>query len=109
MFVGYSPNHAGDTFWMWDPETKQVHVSRDIIWLNKMYFNRTTEWINVPRNNFTGNNEYDSDNVQLENENNNNNNEYEDISNEIEYIDENKNENNKIITTRSGRVIRLSS
>jgi hypothetical protein len=31
MFVGYSPNHTGDTFRMWDPENKQVHVSRDII------------------------------------------------------------------------------
>jgi hypothetical protein len=40
MFVGYSPNHAGDTFRMWDPETKQVHVSRDILWLNKMYSTR---------------------------------------------------------------------
>jgi hypothetical protein len=53
---------------MWGPETKQVHVSRDIIWLNKIYFNKTTEWINVPRNNFTSNNDYDSNNVQLENE-----------------------------------------
>jgi hypothetical protein len=107
MFVGYSPNHAGDTFWMWHPETKRVHVSRDIIWLNKMYFNQTTEWINVPRNNFTSNNDYDSDNVQLENEINNDKD--EEISNEIEPIDENKNENNKTITTRSGRVIRLPS
>jgi hypothetical protein len=109
MFVGYSPNHAGDIFRMWDPETKRVHVSRDIIWLNKMYFNQTTEWINVPRNNFTSNNDYDSDNVQLENENNNNSNEDEEISNEIEPINKNKSENNERITTRSGRVIRLPS
>jgi hypothetical protein len=74
---------------MWHPETKQVHVSRDIIWLNKMYFNKTTEWINVSRKNFTSNNDYDSNNVQLENENNNNNNEDEEISNEIEFIDKN--------------------
>jgi hypothetical protein len=106
MFVGYSPNLAGDTFRMWDPETKQVHVSRDIIWLNRMYFNQTREWINVPRNNFTSNDDYDSDNVQLKNENNNNN-EDEEISNEIEPIVKNKNKNNERITTRSGRVIQL--
>jgi hypothetical protein len=109
MFVGYSPNHAGDTFRMWDLETKQVHVSRDILWLNKMYFNQTTEWINVPRNNFTGNDDYDSDNIQFENENNNDNNENEEISNKIESINKNNNESNKTITTRSGRVIRLPS
>jgi hypothetical protein len=56
MSVGYRPNYVGGTFRMWDPETKQVHVSRDIIWLNRIFFNQMIEWINVPRNNFTSNN-----------------------------------------------------
>jgi hypothetical protein len=37
MFVGYSPNHGEDTYRTWDPETKQAHLSRDILWLNKFF------------------------------------------------------------------------
>jgi hypothetical protein len=38
MFVGYCLNHTGDTFRMWDPDTKRVHLSRDIIRTGRMYF-----------------------------------------------------------------------
>ena len=38
MMVGYAKQHAGDTYRMWDPNTKRVHVTRDVIWLNKMFF-----------------------------------------------------------------------
>jgi hypothetical protein len=38
MFEGYSPEHNGDTRRMWDPDTKRVHLSRDIVWLNYMFF-----------------------------------------------------------------------
>jgi hypothetical protein len=79
MFVGYIQNLSGDTFWIWDPEAKQLHLSIDIIGLNKMYINKTIEWINVPRNNFTNNDDYDSKNVQFENENNNDNKRREEI------------------------------
>jgi hypothetical protein len=105
MFVGYSPNHADDTFQMHDPKTEQVHLSRDIIWLNKIYFNKTLEWMNVPRNNFTTNDDYDSKNFQLKNEKKNDNNEDEETSNEIETIDEYENKDNEKVTTQSGRVI----
>jgi hypothetical protein len=37
-FVGYCLNHAGDTSRMWDPDTKRVHLSRDIVWTGRMYF-----------------------------------------------------------------------
>jgi hypothetical protein len=30
---------------MWDPDTKQVHLSRDIVWLNKMFFEKSPDWI----------------------------------------------------------------
>ena len=38
MFVGYSPQHAGDCYRMFDPETKRIHVSRDIKWLNRLMY-----------------------------------------------------------------------
>jgi hypothetical protein len=38
MFVGYCFNQAGDTFRMWYPDTKLVHLSHDIVWTGRMYF-----------------------------------------------------------------------
>jgi hypothetical protein len=38
MFVGYPHNHASDTFCMWDPRSRRIHITRDVIWLNKMVF-----------------------------------------------------------------------
>ena len=38
MFVGYSPVHAGDCYRMFDPVTKMIHVSRDVRWLDRMYY-----------------------------------------------------------------------
>jgi hypothetical protein len=38
MFVGYPDNHAGDTYEMLNLETRRVMITRDVIWLNRMYF-----------------------------------------------------------------------
>ena len=38
MFVGYSMDHAGDCYRMFNPKTNRVHITRDIKWLNRMYF-----------------------------------------------------------------------
>ena len=38
MMVGYALDHPGDTYRMWDKRTKRVHVTRDVIWLRRMYF-----------------------------------------------------------------------
>lgn len=38
MFVGYALDHAGDCYRMWDPKTGRIHVTRDIIWLKRMFF-----------------------------------------------------------------------
>jgi hypothetical protein len=38
MFVGYPDLHASDNYRMWDPRSKRVHITRDVIWLNKMFF-----------------------------------------------------------------------
>jgi hypothetical protein len=48
MFVGYCLNHAGDTFRLWDPDTKRVHLSQDIVWTGKMYFNTYQSTIEGP-------------------------------------------------------------
>ncbi len=35
IFVGYSPEHAEGVYRMYNPETGQVRISRDIRWFNK--------------------------------------------------------------------------
>ena len=37
IFVGYTENHAGDVYRLYNPTTKQVILSRDVIWHNKIY------------------------------------------------------------------------
>ena len=39
MFVCYMDDHDGDVYGMWNPNTGRVTVTRDIIWLQRMYFN----------------------------------------------------------------------
>ena len=43
VMVGYALQHPGDTYQMWDPTTKMVHVTRDVRWLNRMYFGTENE------------------------------------------------------------------
>ena len=40
MFVGYALNHDGDCYRMWDPRTEGVHVTRDVIWLKRMFYEK---------------------------------------------------------------------
>lgn len=40
MFVGYALEHTGDSCRMYNHETSKVHLTRDIKWLNRMYFKR---------------------------------------------------------------------
>ena len=40
MLVGYAIDHDGDVYRMWNPKTKLIHESRDVIWLNRMYYRR---------------------------------------------------------------------
>ena len=39
MFVYYMDDHDGDVYGMWNPNTGRVTVTRDIFWLQRMYFN----------------------------------------------------------------------
>jgi hypothetical protein len=38
MFVGHSADHDGDCYEMWYPKTNRVYTTRDVIWLNCMYY-----------------------------------------------------------------------
>jgi hypothetical protein len=38
MFVGYATDHAGDVYYMWNPKTNGFHVTRDIVWLKRMFY-----------------------------------------------------------------------
>ena len=40
IFIGYTTHHAGDCYRMWNPETRKVHTTRDVLWLHRMYFRR---------------------------------------------------------------------
>jgi hypothetical protein len=40
MFVGYAQDHTGDTYRMWNQATNGVHITRDVIWLKRMYFTK---------------------------------------------------------------------
>ena len=43
MMVGYAENHSGDCYRMYDPSTRKVHATRDILWLRKMYHDENGE------------------------------------------------------------------
>ena len=38
MFVGYATKHAGDCYRMFNEDTLKVHLTRDVRWLNIMYY-----------------------------------------------------------------------
>uniref|UniRef100_A0A7S2KWV0 Integrase catalytic domain-containing protein n=1 Tax=Leptocylindrus danicus TaxID=163516 RepID=A0A7S2KWV0_9STRA len=38
MFVGYDLNHPGDCYIMYNPKTDRRLISRDVIWLRRMYY-----------------------------------------------------------------------
>jgi hypothetical protein len=48
MFARYCLNHAGDTFRMWEPYTKHVHLSRGIMWTGRMYFDSMQKMLEGP-------------------------------------------------------------
>jgi hypothetical protein len=47
MFVGYSLDHTADGYEMWNPATLRVYQTRDVIWLNWMYYNRKELAVNI--------------------------------------------------------------
>ena len=51
MFVGYALSHEGNVYIMLDPSTRGIHVSRDIIWLKRTFFEN-----NCPQEQYIGKN-----------------------------------------------------
>ena len=48
IFVGYALQHSPDTYRMWNPKTNSVLVSRDIIWLRRMYYPKLLHGVDKP-------------------------------------------------------------
>ena len=40
MFVGYTYNHPGDCYRMYDPKTSRTRETRDVIWLKWLFYQR---------------------------------------------------------------------
>jgi Reverse transcriptase (RNA-dependent DNA polymerase) len=40
VFVGYPENHGSGTYLMYNPQTKGVHTTRDVVFLRRMYWSR---------------------------------------------------------------------
>ena len=38
IFVGYAAQHEGDCWRMYNPMTRHITQTRDVIWLNRMYY-----------------------------------------------------------------------
>ncbi len=46
MFVGYALNHKGNCYRMWNPNMKKVFKTRDVVFLNRMFFMTPTMPVN---------------------------------------------------------------
>ena len=40
MFLGYANNQSGNGYCMYNPFTKKIVKTQDIIWLNRMFYTR---------------------------------------------------------------------
>jgi hypothetical protein len=40
MFIGYAMDHDGNCYRMWNPTTDGVHVTCNIIWIWRMFYNK---------------------------------------------------------------------
>ena len=47
VFVGYAIDHAEGVYRMWNPTTGRIHVSRDVVWLKRMYYQRQQTAIEI--------------------------------------------------------------
>jgi hypothetical protein len=92
MFVGYALHHTGDTYRMWDPRTNRVHITRDVIWLKRMFFEKQEDDSDMAIPPF----DVDSNENERAGESNNEHEESQTEQNEAE---------EEPIKTRTGRVV----
>jgi hypothetical protein len=70
-------NHTGDKFRIWDPDTERVHLSHDIIWTGRIYFDSKQKVLEGPfihpilenKNNNKINNETENERKERNDEN----------------------------------------
>jgi len=43
MMVGYAESHNEDVYRMWNPVTRRVHITRDIIWMKQMLLQKRVD------------------------------------------------------------------
>ncbi len=43
MFMGYASNHKGNWYRMWNPKTKKISETRDVVFLKRMFFRTPTK------------------------------------------------------------------
>jgi hypothetical protein len=48
LMGGYCTDRAGDCYKMYDPINNNVYFTRDVLWLNKMYFDKNGEIDSLP-------------------------------------------------------------
>jgi len=48
IFVGYADNHAGDCYRMWEPIKHFIYITRDVLWLKRMYYPSSNKPSNEP-------------------------------------------------------------
>ncbi len=60
MFMGYASNHKGNCYRMWNPNTKKISKTREVVFLKRMFF----ETPKKPVHNRQGTDDRDLDSVQ---------------------------------------------
>ncbi len=58
MFVGYASNHEGNCYRMWNPNTKKISETRDVVFLKRVFFGTPTK--PVPNKQSTDNGDLNS-------------------------------------------------
>jgi hypothetical protein len=43
MFIGFPENHDGECWLMYNPKTRGVHATRDVVWLRRMYYQKAIQ------------------------------------------------------------------
>jgi hypothetical protein len=110
MFIGYTDDHDGNVYRMWNLKTERVHITRDVIWMKQMIFTKGIEEPVIEVNNDNtedsqDDNEKPADPGEVEYRGSDD--EIEDDSSEEEPVEEDEPWSNVI--TRSGRSVRAPS
>ena len=109
MMVVYTSNHADGVYKMWNPNTNRIIVSRDIIWMRRMFYNPAA--VNVSLDVEVGGDDVDNDSATsgVENADDDNDKDVDEDNDADTEEDVNMDAPTRasaaVITTRSGRVV----